>query len=322
MQIGISQLVVGAISLVLIVIGAFSAGTKWNAEPRTQTASAEASHEEDASIEVPVEHEESGESATLYRVVKVIDGDTVTIERDGAQETIRLIGIDTPETNDTRTGVQCFGKEATTKLKSVIGDQVSIETDASQGERDKYKRLLAYIYNEEGTMLNKYLIAQGYAYEYTYDEPYKYVKEFKAAEADAKKNKRGLWAPNACPEPVKPKTSAAPKQAAAAAATQPAVTESSPPPTTTPAQLMAQPESAPESKADPKPAPAPKPEPAPEPAETQTSGSYTCSTNKYNCKDFKTQAEAQAVFEQCGGLENDVHRLDSNKDGEVCESLP
>ena len=53
-----------------------------------------------------------------------------------------------------------------------------------------------------------------------------------------------------------------------------------------------------------------------------TSGNWNCSTNTYNCTDFTTQSEAQNVFVTCGGRTNDVHRLDSDKDGRVCESLP
>ncbi|MFZ2886565.1 MAG: excalibur calcium-binding domain-containing protein, partial [Minisyncoccia bacterium] len=83
----------------------------------------------------------------------------------------------------------------------------------------------------------------------------------------------------------------------------------------------------------PQPTPTTTPQPPPPPPQQQqeedepdpppqSSGTYTCSTNKYNCTDFKTHAEAQAVFDQCGGADNDVHKLDNNKDGEACESLP
>ncbi len=75
-----------------------------------------------------------------------------------------------------------------------------------------------------------------------------------------------------------------------------------------------------EPKTEPKPEPELSPESEEEPA--PAGGGYTCSTNTYNCSHFKTQAEAQSVFEQCGGVGNDVHRLDGNKDGSVCESLP
>jgi len=53
-----------------------------------------------------------------------------------------------------------------------------------------------------------------------------------------------------------------------------------------------------------------------------TGKKYTCSSNIYNCSDFSTHAEAQAVYEACGGVNNDVHELDRDKDGLVCESLP
>lgn len=323
MQIGVMHYIGGIVGLFLVVAGAFTAGTQWHTEPEANTASVASASEESvttAEEETNKDTTETGER--LYTVVKVVDGDTITIDLGEKNETIRLIGIDTPETSDSRTGVQCFGKEATAKLKSVIGDRVSIEKDAGEGERDKYDRLLAYVYNEEGTMLNKYLIAQGYAYEYTYDDPYKYQKEFKAAEADAKKNTRGLWAPNACPEPAKSKTSTIPKQTAAAAAVMPVVMLPTSQPTTTATHLSAQQEVVEEKKAEPKPEPKSEPEPEPEPKEPQSADSYTCSKNTYNCSHFKTQAEAQSVFEQCGGIDNDVHRLDSNKDGEVCESLP
>ena len=64
------------------------------------------------------------------------------------------------------------------------------------------------------------------------------------------------------------------------------------------------------------------PTPPRAPTTVAPSGNYDCSRNVYNCSSFKTQAEAQAAFESCGGSTNDVHKLDSDKDGNVCESLP
>ena len=52
------------------------------------------------------------------------------------------------------------------------------------------------------------------------------------------------------------------------------------------------------------------------------SAGYSCSSNIYNCSDFATHDQAQAVYDSCGGVSNDIHRLDGNKDGEACESLP
>lgn len=324
MQVGFPHLLGAIVTFIVFVAGAFGVGTQWAAEPEANTASAAASFEDDsASTTEESDREADVESQEeLFDVIKVVDGDTIAVRMNGKSETIRLIGIDTPETNDPRTGVQCFGKEATAKLKSVIGTRVSIERDSGEGERDKYDRLLAYIYSEEGTMLNKYLIAQGYAYEYTYDDAYKYQKEFKSAQADAKAKKRGLWAPDACPEKAPVTKRIVPVPAPVVPAVAPAAAQA-PQPTTTKAAEEPKPASVQvEKKPEPAPVPQPvktEPEPEPEPAGDST---YTCSSNKYNCSHFKTQAEATHVFELCGGTDNDIHRLDGNKDGEVCETLP
>ncbi len=139
-----------------------------------------------------------------YPVAKVVDGDTIKIDLNGNQVTIRLIGVDTPETVDPRKIVQCFGKEASEETKKILqGQSVRIEMDPSQGMYDKYGRLLAYVYaplnsKSEGLLVNEYLIAEGYGHEYTYDLPYKYQTEFKAAEVAARTQKKGLWADAAC----------------------------------------------------------------------------------------------------------------------------
>ena len=133
---------------------------------------------------------------TYYSISSVVDGDTVKVNIAGTVTTLRLIGMDTPETVDPRKPVQCFGKEASNKAKELlIGNKVRIEKDSSQGEFDKYGRTLAYIYREDGLFYNKYMIEQGYAHEYTYGTPYKYQAEFKAAQKSAQTNLRGLWSP-------------------------------------------------------------------------------------------------------------------------------
>lgn len=136
----------------------------------------------------------------LYTVSSVIDGDTIQVIIDNKKETLRLIGIDTPETVDPRKPVQCFGKEASAKAKSLLsGKSVRLEADPTQGERDKYQRLLRYVFLEDGTNFNKLMISEGYAHEYTYNTPYKYQSEFKMAQKEAEASKVGLWADNACP---------------------------------------------------------------------------------------------------------------------------
>jgi endonuclease YncB( thermonuclease family) len=142
--------------------------------------------------------QESNQSP-LYAVVSVVDGDTVKLSIDGTTQTIRLIGMDTPETVDPRKPVQCFGKEASNKAKELLtGRSVRIETDASQGTLDKYGRTLGYIFRDDGLFYNKYMIEQGFAHEYTYNIPYKYQSEFKAAEKSARENQKGLWSPDTC----------------------------------------------------------------------------------------------------------------------------
>ena len=136
----------------------------------------------------------------LYSVVSVTDGDTIKVSIDGKVTTLRLIGMDTPETVDPRKVVQCFGREASAKAKELLtGKNVRLEADSTQGELDKYGRLLRYVYLEDGTFYNKFMISTGYAHEYTYQSnPYKYQTEFKDAERQARDNKLGLWSDSTC----------------------------------------------------------------------------------------------------------------------------
>jgi len=134
-----------------------------------------------------------------YPVAKVIDGDTISIIKDGKTVTLRLIGLDTPETVDPRKPVQCFGKAASDKAKELLaGKTVRLEFDSSQGLLDKYGRTLAYVFLSNGTLFNEYMIAEGYGHEYTYNLPYKCQREFKEAESRAREEKRGLWADDTC----------------------------------------------------------------------------------------------------------------------------
>lgn len=133
-----------------------------------------------------------------YKVTEVVDGDTIKVSMNGSIETLRIIGLDTPETLDPRKPVQCFGKEASNKAKSLLtGKTVTLEADSTQGERDKYGRLLRYIFLD-GIDYGKMMISEGYAHEYTYKLPYKYQTAYKAAQASAEANKLGFWAPNSC----------------------------------------------------------------------------------------------------------------------------
>jgi micrococcal nuclease len=140
-------------------------------------------------------------SAALYPVTRVVDGDTIKISMEGKDETIRLLGVDTPELVDPRKPVQCFAKAASEETKKLLnGMSVSLEVDPTQGERDKYGRLLAYVLLPDGTNISEYLIRNGFAHEYTFENnPHRYQTQFRQAQKEASDNKRGLWADGACP---------------------------------------------------------------------------------------------------------------------------
>ncbi len=129
-------------------------------------------------------------------VVRVVDGDTIKVS---TGVTVRLIGIDTPETVDPRTPLQCFGREALLHAHQLLDStSVSLEYDASQGRLDRYGRTLAYVWMSDGRMFNESMIADGFAHEYTYNLPYRYQSEFIAAERSARNAGRGLWSPATC----------------------------------------------------------------------------------------------------------------------------
>lgn len=136
---------------------------------------------------------------TRYLVSRVVDGDTIDVQKDGTIIRVRLIGLDTPETVDPRKPIQCFGAEASAEAHRILaGQTVRLETDPSQDTHDKYGRLLAYAFLPDGSNVAEHLIADGFGHEYTYDMPYRYQKEFRAAEATARAAGRGLWASGTC----------------------------------------------------------------------------------------------------------------------------
>lgn len=137
-----------------------------------------------------------GAQGERAQVTKVVDGDTIIVDIGGKSETVRFVGMDTPETVDPRRPVGCFGKEASNETKSLLsGKVVILQKDVSN--TDKYKRLLRYIYlpMEDGRELfvNDYLIREGFARVLTYPPDVKYNEQFREAERQAKEQKRGLW---------------------------------------------------------------------------------------------------------------------------------
>ena len=142
-----------------------------------------------------------GQASNLYEVTRVVDGDTIVVATAGGTEKIRLIGINTPETVDPRKPVECFGKEASQRTHELIERKtVRIEVDATTENRDKYGRLLRYVYLPDGTSVNESLVRDGYARENSYGKTYSQRDRFRAAEAEARAAHRGLWNPSNCPQ--------------------------------------------------------------------------------------------------------------------------
>lgn len=129
----------------------------------------------------------------LYRVTSVIDGDTIQVDMNGVEEKIRFIGVDTPETKDPRKAVQCYGQAASAFTRNLIGaNRVRLQADPENSNRDRYGRLLRYVYLPSGELVNAEIIKQGYGFAYVYF-PFSKLEEFKAYQKQAEDQKNGLW---------------------------------------------------------------------------------------------------------------------------------
>jgi len=132
--------------------------------------------------------------AGSYLVKEAYDGDTIGVDMAGKLEKVRMIGVDTPETHKPNTPVQCYGPEASEFTRShLLGKAVRLEADFTNDNRDRYDRLLRYVYTADGTLWNKKLVQEGYGFAYL---PFPFVKkvEFMSDQFTAAKNKKGLWA--------------------------------------------------------------------------------------------------------------------------------
>jgi micrococcal nuclease len=128
-------------------------------------------------------------------VVALTDGDTISVRIDGHKDTVRLIGIDTPETKKPNTPVQCFGPEASKYTASLVpvGTPVRLERDTEA--RDVYGRLLAYVYRaDDGLFVNLDVIRRGYARQLTISPNTAHEADFTAAVRAAQRAHIGLWA--------------------------------------------------------------------------------------------------------------------------------
>lgn len=140
--------------------------------------------------------------STKVKVVSVTDGDTIRVRYQGRSTPVRVIGINTPELNPR----QCYGREATTRMKQLTkSGSVYLKNDRTQGNRDRYGRLLRHLYSPGGRSLAVIQLTEGYAREYTYSRAYAGQYTHRRAQASAKAKKRGLWRACAGKPTVKPR---------------------------------------------------------------------------------------------------------------------
>lgn len=121
------------------------------------------------------------------KVVAVQDGDTLRIVIGQRTEQVRLIGIDAPELHQ-----RPWGQRARRHLKKILGgSEVRVVTDVEQ--RDRYGRLLAYLWTSDGRFVNLEMVRSGYAMLYTFPPNVKYVDQLKSAQDEAMEKKKGIW---------------------------------------------------------------------------------------------------------------------------------
>lgn len=132
------------------------------------------------------------------RITSVIDGDTVKVElASGTKATVRLVGIDTPETKQPGTAVECGGRDATARMKRLAlrggrGRSVTITTDPTQDLTDRYGRLLSYV-GAGGTDFGRAMVASGWATTYVYRVDFQRVSAYRAAQRSAKAARKGVY---------------------------------------------------------------------------------------------------------------------------------
>ena len=132
----------------------------------------------------------------MARVERVIDGDTIRLAGVGP---VRLIGVDTPETYGQR--VECFGPEATKYVSGLLPKGALVRYTIGDEPRDRYGRLLVYLYMPDGAALNYVLVAAGYATTLTVPPNDGYAEIFERAQEGARRGRNGMWArPGCAPE--------------------------------------------------------------------------------------------------------------------------
>jgi micrococcal nuclease len=125
--------------------------------------------------------------------VSVVDGDTIVLSVQNQTETVRLLGIDTPETVHPTRPIECFGPEASAFTKATLekGSVVKLVRDVEP--RDRYQRLLVYLFLADGTLFNQLLIDRGLARTLSIEPNTAFASQFASHESSARNRRVGLW---------------------------------------------------------------------------------------------------------------------------------
>jgi micrococcal nuclease len=150
-----------------------------------------------AAVVVALAQEDGGRGGAGARVVRVVDGDTIAVSRDGgAEQSVRLLGIDTPETHRPGTPIECGGPQASANMARLAppGTEVALEPDPTQDRVDRYGRLLAYVRLPDGRLAEEAQLAAGWATVYVFaGHPVSRDPAFRRAQAAARVAGRGVW---------------------------------------------------------------------------------------------------------------------------------
>jgi len=178
----IKTLIGGAILILALVVFYYDIGLYREGEPEISVL--ESNVREESKIV---------SDGVVFEVVKVIDGDTILVRNDGKNESVRLIGIDTPEVETPYTKEECFGVQASERLTTLLQDRkVVLKSDEALPNKDKYDRLLRYLFLPDGSFVNALLVEEGYALVYRF-EPFEFKDLFISFETDVKESRLGLW---------------------------------------------------------------------------------------------------------------------------------
>jgi micrococcal nuclease len=127
-------------------------------------------------------------------VVHPVDGDTIVVDLDGREESVRFIGIDTPESVAPERPVECFGPDAKARTAELLPEGTVVRLERDVEARDRYDRLLAYVIRDEDDVLvNQLLVEEGYAEARAFPPNLAHQGELDHAEARARSEGRGLW---------------------------------------------------------------------------------------------------------------------------------